>query len=66
MCLAMPGKVLEINGETATVDFNGVIRETNITFVDCKKDDYILDHVGFAIQKIDEKRAREIHRLLSQ
>ena len=64
MCLATPGRVLEIRGETGTVDFNGVIRKTNLSLVDCKKGDYILDHVGFAIQKIDKKQAKEIHRLL--
>lgn len=64
MCLATPGRILEINGEKARVDFNGIIKETNISFVDCKVGDYVLDHVGFAIQKVDERRAHEIHRLL--
>lgn len=54
MCLGVPGKVLEVNGLIATVDFFGVRRETRLDVVDepVVPGDYILNHVGFAIRKI--------------
>ncbi|MCK4670451.1 MAG: HypC/HybG/HupF family hydrogenase formation chaperone [Nanoarchaeota archaeon] len=66
MCLAIPGKVESINGEEAIVDFKGIKKKANIAFCDCKIGDYILVHVGFAIQVVDEKRARETYRLLDE
>ncbi len=54
MCLGVPGKVIEVHGQTATVDFFGVRRETRLDVVDepVVPGDYILNHVGFAIRKI--------------
>jgi hydrogenase expression/formation protein HypC len=54
MCLGVPGKVLEVRGLVATVDFWGVRRETRLDVVDepVQPGDYILNHVGFAIRKI--------------
>lgn len=59
MCLAVPGKVVEINGHTARVDYGGVVREANISLVDVDVGDYVLVHAGFAIQKVDEEAAKE-------
>jgi len=67
MCLAVPGKVVEINGTKASVSFNGIKRTVDISLLDsCSIGEYILVHVGFAIQKVDEKTARENYRLLSE
>jgi len=64
MCLAIPAKVLEIDGSTAKVDFGrGVVREVNITLVDAKVGDYVLVHAGYAIQIIDREAAEETIRL---
>ena len=54
MCLGVPGRVIEIRGQTAVVDFFGVQRETRLDVVDepVAPGDYILNHVGFAIRKI--------------
>jgi hydrogenase expression/formation protein HypC len=54
MCLGIPGRVLEVNGRLATVDFFGVRREVRLDLVDepVAPDDYILNHVGFAIRRI--------------
>ncbi len=54
MCLGVPGKVIEVSGQTAVVDFFGVRRETRLDVVDepVAPGDYILNHVGFAIRKI--------------
>ncbi|HET9708516.1 MAG TPA: HypC/HybG/HupF family hydrogenase formation chaperone [Gemmatimonadales bacterium] len=54
MCLGVPGRVIEIRGTSAIVDFFGVRRETRLDVVDepVEPGDYILNHVGFAIRKI--------------
>ncbi|NJE06314.1 HypC/HybG/HupF family hydrogenase formation chaperone [Thermococcus sp. M36] len=61
MCLAVPAKVLEIKGNVAIVDFGGVKREARLDLLpDVKVGDYVIVHTGFAIEKLDEERAREI------
>jgi hydrogenase expression/formation protein HypC len=54
MCLGVPGKVIEINGLVATVDFWGVRRQVRLEVVDeaVQPGDYILNHVGYAIRRI--------------
>ena len=54
MCLGVPGRVVEVRGATAIVDFWGVRRETRLDVVDepVQPGDYILNHAGFAIRKI--------------
>jgi len=59
MCLAVPGKVIEINKTIGIVDFNGVKREVRLDLVDVKIGDYVIVHTGFAIEKMDEKDALE-------
>lgn len=59
MCLAVPGKVLEINDSFGIVDFNGIKREVRLDLVDVKIGDYVIVHTGFAIEKMDEKDALE-------
>ncbi len=56
MCLGVPGKVLEIDGMDATVDFFGVRRRVRLDIVDepVAVGDYVLNHVGFAIRRIPE------------
>ena len=54
MCLGVPGRVIEIRGDVARVDFFGVQRDTRLDLVDepVVPGDYILNHVGFAIRRI--------------
>jgi hydrogenase expression/formation protein HypC len=61
MCLGVPGRVIEVRGTTAIVDFFGVRRETRLDVVDepVRAGDYILNHVGFAIRKIPAGEIRE-------
>jgi len=59
MCLAVPGKIIEIKANTGIVDFNGVKREVRLDLVDAKLGDYVIVHTGFAIEKMDEKDALE-------
>ena len=71
MCLAVPGKIIEIYEHTGLlmgkVDFGGVIREVCLTYVpEAKIGDYTVIHVGFALNLIDEKEALETLALLDE
>ena len=71
MCLAVPGKVVEITGEgelrMGKVDFAGVQRQACLAYVpEVKLGDYVLVHVGFAISVIDEQAAQETLQALAE
>jgi hydrogenase expression/formation protein HypC len=71
MCLAVPGRVVELLGEgdlrAARVDFGGVVRQACLAYVpEAQVGDYVLVHVGFAISRIDEKAARETFEILAE
>ncbi len=61
MCLGVPGKIMAVDGQCATVDFWGVKRQILLTVVDqeVKAGDYVLVHVGFAIKKIPQSEIAE-------
>ena len=60
MCLAIPAKVMNLQGDKANVDFGqGVLREVNVSLVEAKVGDYVLVHAGYAIQIIEEQEAKE-------
>ncbi len=60
MCLAIPARIINLDGNKANVDFGqGVLREVNITLVEAKVGDYVLVHAGYAIQVVEEKDALE-------
>ncbi|MDJ0462612.1 HypC/HybG/HupF family hydrogenase formation chaperone [Streptomyces sp. H27-C3] len=64
MCLAVPGRVLstaEIDGALmAEVDFGGVRKEVCLQYIpDVTIGEYVIVHVGFAIQRLDERSAQE-------
>ena len=60
MCVAIPGRVTEINGSTAKVDFNGNLVNVNIGLVEPKIDQYVLVHAGCAIEVMEKQQAQEI------
>jgi hydrogenase expression/formation protein HypC len=72
MCLAVPGKVTSIDEtnpelKMAKVNFNGVTKDICIQWLpDVKVDDYVLVHVGFALNTIDEKDAIETLEMLKE
>ncbi len=65
MCLGIPGQVVEVvdgfNDQLALVDVEGAQRRVNIGMLDVppEKDDWILLHMGFAMEVIDETKAQE-------
>ncbi len=66
MCLAIPGKITAIEPSEdpmfriGKVSFDGVLREVNLAMVpEASVDDYVLVHVGIALQVIDEEEAEK-------
>ena len=58
MCLAMPAEVTDIQGETATVNAEGVSMPVSLAFLeDVSPGDFVVVHVGYAISKIDPTEA---------
>ena len=71
MCLAIPGKILEIQklGEmrAARVQFGGIVRQISLDFVpEAGLGDYVMVHVGFAISRVDAIEAERTYKLLEE
>jgi len=67
LCLAIPGRLEEIQDRNGIVDFGGVRRTVDLSLLEkCKVGDYVIVHAGFAIQILDEKDALETLDLLRQ
>ena len=65
--MAIPARVMSVKGEKAQVDFGeGVLRDVNVSLVDAKEGEYVLVHAGYAIQKMDEKDAKETLELWNE
>lgn len=66
MCLAVPGKILSTSGEdpllkTARVSFGGIVRDVSLAYVpEAKVGDYVIVHVGFALNVLEEDEARQV------
>jgi hydrogenase expression/formation protein HypC len=72
MCLAIPGRIVEMVDEEnsiAKVEIGGVRRNVNVGMLD-REDaavgNYVLIHVGFAMTRIDEEEAKETLRVLEE
>ena len=58
MCLAIPLKLVEIDGKTAVGEAMGMRREIRVDFIDRPKiGDYVIVHAGFAIERLPEQQA---------
>jgi hydrogenase expression/formation protein HypC len=67
MCLGIPGKIVEMNGNRGIVEFGTVRRAIDLRLVDSLAvGDYVLVHAGFAINKIDEEEARKTLDLIAE
>jgi len=67
MCLAIPARVLEKEGDMARVDFGeGTSREVNIALVNVNVGEYVIVHAGFAIEVLDEAEAKETLNLWNE
>jgi hydrogenase expression/formation protein HypC len=72
MCLAVPGRILSIEGDdpvlrAGRVDFAGIVKRVNLSYVpEASVGDYVLVHVGFAISTVDEAEARQVFAYLKE
>jgi len=73
MCLAVPGKIVEIHEDAdptlrrAKVDFAGVRKDVSLAFTpEAVHGDYVLVHVGFALNVVDEEEAHKVFEHLKQ
>lgn len=73
MCLAVPGKILSIddsNGELmkmGRVNFGGIVKEVNLAYTpEAKIGDYVIVHVGFALNTVDESEAMKVFEYLKE
>jgi len=67
MCLSIPGKVLSIEGDKAFVSIQGNKVEVSLQLLDdVEVGDYVLVHVGFALEKICDEEAQEMLAVLKE
>ncbi|MBN9659637.1 MAG: HypC/HybG/HupF family hydrogenase formation chaperone [Acidobacteria bacterium] len=72
MCLAVPGQILNLQGDDeitrmARVSFDGIVKEVSLAYVpEARSGDYVLVHAGFAIQRIDEAEAERTLKILRE
>jgi len=72
MCLAVPGKILDLQGDdpllrSGRVNFGGIVKQVSLGCVpEAKVGDYVLVHVGMALHIVDEKEAAEVFRYLKE
>lgn len=72
MCLAVPGKVLDVSGDdpimrTGRVDFGGIVKEINLAYVpEAQVGEYVIVHAGFAISTLDEAEASKVFEYLRE
>jgi hydrogenase expression/formation protein HypC len=63
MCMAVPGKVVEVNKTTAKVEFFGKVRDADCSLVECKPGQYVFVNAGFVMEIVPERAAEESLRM---
>ncbi len=67
MCLAVPGKIIELEGTTALVDIQGIKVTADVALIEnAAIGDWVIVHTGFAVQKYSEEEAMETLQLLKE
>lgn len=66
MCVAVPGKIIEMNGDMAKVNIMNNITQVNIRLVSAKVGDYVLIHAGVVIEVMKKDMAEEIIEMFSE
>jgi hydrogenase assembly chaperone HypC/HupF len=66
MCVAVPGKIIEINGDIAKVNIMNNITQVNIRLVSANLGDYVLVHAGVVIEVMKKDMAEEILEMFSE
>ena len=66
MCIAIPGKITEIDGNKGLVSFSGTEMKVHFGMVEANVGDYVLVHAGCAIEVLSEDRALEMIKLFEE
>jgi len=67
MCLAVPARILSVNGHEAEIDVGGVRRRISVVLTpEARVGQYVIVHTGFAISILDEEEAQETLRLFQE
>jgi len=66
MCVAVPGEILAIEGDVATVDFSGNRMRVGLGLVNALVGDHVLVHAGLAIEVMRKEQADELAQLLAE
>jgi len=67
MCLAVPLRIVRIEGTMAEVELGGVLRQVSLVLTpEAQVGDYVLVHTGFAISRLDEQEAQETLALFAE
>ncbi len=67
MCLAVPNKIIKIEGEWATVKSSHHIHKANLSLVkNAKKGDYVIIHGDLALNKLEKKEAAAILKIIKK
>ncbi len=66
MCVAVPGKIVEINGDMAKVNIMNNITQANIKLVSAKVGDYVLIHAGCVMEVMKKDAAEEILEIFAE
>lgn len=66
MCVALPGKIIELQGKDALVDFHGNRVKARAGLVDVSVGDYVLVHAGCILQKVAPKEAEDLTALMDE
>ena len=72
MCLAVPGKIMSIEGDDplfrrGRVNFGGIVKDVSLAYVpEAEIGDYVVVHVGFALSVVDEEEANKVFEYLRE
>lgn len=66
MCIAIPGKIVSIEGQHAKVDFSGNLVNVNVGLIAPKVGQYVLVHAGCAIEVMEKDKADELLTLFAE
>jgi len=66
MCIAIPGKIISVEGQHAKVDFSGNVVNVNVGIIEPKVGQYVLVHAGCAIEVMEKDKADELLSLFAE
>ncbi len=66
MCIAVPGKIIEIHGDTAKVDINHNMCEVSVKLISPKVGDDVLIHAGCVLEILKQDKAQELAQLFAE